>query len=317
MARGDRLVRLLMMILAIQNTPGLSAAELSARLGISQRQCYRDLAVLQEAGIPLYHDQGYRLVQGLVLSSVFFTLDEVLSLLCGLQLAARQRELFAAAAGVREKLLALLPNRLRQEAEDLSHSVEVKVEPAADYSRKQEIFRQLNQAIREGERLAMVYYTFSRDDLTERTIDPYHLVFRDGFWYLAAYCHQREEVRLFRVDRIQGLAPTGDRFPAGEGFDFDAYMGAAWSMERGLEFPFTIRLTGDAARLAGETRFHPSQKLSPIAGEDGAVLFSARASGLRSIARWIMSFGGEAEVLAPEELRQYIGEELRKAARVY
>lgn len=127
------------------------------------------------------------------------------------------------AAGVREKLLALLPVGLQQEAEGLSQGVEVKVEPAADYSYKQEIFRRLSQAIRENGQLAMVYYTFSRDDVTKRTIDPYHLVFHDGFWYLAAYCHHREEVRLFRVDRIQSLTPTGEHFPATKDFDFEAY----------------------------------------------------------------------------------------------
>ena len=94
-------------------------------------------------------------------------------------------------------------------------------------------------------------------------------------------------------------------------------MGAAWSMERGPEFPFTIRLTGDAARLVGETRFHPSQKVAPIPGSEGAVLFTARASGLRSIARWVLSVGGEAEVLEPKELREYVREELRKAVEAY
>jgi len=77
--------------------------------------------------VPLYHDQGYRLVQRLVLRSVSFTLDEVLSLLCGLQLAMRQRGLFEATTGVREKLLALLPSSLRREAEGLSRGVEVRV----------------------------------------------------------------------------------------------------------------------------------------------------------------------------------------------
>lgn len=306
-----------MMVLTIQNNPGLSTQELSSRLGVSQRQCYRDLAILQEAGVPLYHDQGYRLVHRLVLKSVSFTLDEVLSLLCGLQLAMRQRGLFEAAAGVREKLLALLPDRLRREAEGLAQGVEVKVEPKADYSGKQEIFRLLNQAIKENQRLSMVYYTFSRDDVNTRLADPYHLVFHDGFWYLAAYCHHREEIRLFRVDRIQSLTPTGEHFPAIKEFDFDAYMGAAWRMERGREFPFEIRLTGDAARLVQETRFHRSQKVTPIPGNKEAVLFSARASGLRSIARWVLSFGGEAEVLAPEELRQYVIHELKKAMGGY
>lgn len=47
------------------------------------------------------------------------------------------------------------------------------------------------------------------------------------------------------------------------------------------------------------------------------MIFSARASGLRSIARWVLAFGGEAEVLEPEELREYVREELRKAAEAY
>ena len=337
MPRSDRLSRLLRMILVIQRRPGLTAEELARACGVGPRQCFRDLQVLGYAGIPIYNDNGYRFMDRFSLQNISFSLDEALSLLYGLKLMERQKDFFPTAR-VKERLLFLLPKGLRDEIEDLDPRVDVAENPAADYAGKAVLFRALNEAILRNAQVEMEYYSFSRDETTKRIVDPYHLVFKDGFWYLAAYCHTRGEVRLFRVDRVRRFHLLDERFVPPVDFRLDSYLGAAWSMDRGEEFTFQVRFTGDSARFVRETHFHPSQAVVPACGlerrdlesanptarrpdpspgREEAVIFTATAGGLRSVARWVLGFGAEAEVLAPAELREMVAGELRRGAERY
>jgi len=315
MAKGDRLPRLLKMILTIQAHPGLSAEELARECGVGLRQIFRDLRSLDYAGVPIYNDNGYRLMDNFALQEVSFSLDEALALLYGLKLIERQKALFPVKR-LKERIMALLPRGLRDGAEEMDLRVDVATGLAADYSEKTDLFRSLNQAIRESRQVVIDYYCFYRDECNERTVDPYRLVFKDGFWYLVAFCHLREEVRLFRLDRIRRIRLAEARFePPRERLEEELSYHTAWGMELGREFELRVRFWGDSARFVRETQFHWSQQLEELA--DGSLFFSAKPRGLKAVARWILSFGGEAEVLAPAELRAMVQEELQKASERY
>lgn len=88
-------------------------------------------------------------------------------------------------------------------------------------------------AARSSERLSIEYYSYGRDTPSERDVDPLRVIARDGSWYLLAHCHTAGGHRLFRVDRISSVTPTGTFFdadePPGEGeVDLD---GTARSVE--------------------------------------------------------------------------------------
>jgi len=303
-ARDNRMVRLFNMIFYIQNNPGCTAEELARRCGVSLRQCYRDLRTIQDAGFPLYHDRGYRMIEGSMLKAIAFTMEEALALIYGIKLLEQQKGIIKAPGQVKEKLLALLPKAFSNEIERIGQRVEIEVAPAADYSGKESIFRTINEAIKNHTVLQMKYYSFSRDEVTDRLVEPYQLVFKDGFWYLVAFCHRNQETRLFRIDRIRGLERTEQTFTPPADYSYEEYMGAAWQMERGEEFPFKVRFFFRSARFVRETNFHPSQEITEEPG--GTVIFTAKACSLRSILRWILTFGDEAEVLEPPELRTMV-----------
>ena len=89
----------------------------------------------------------------------------------------------------------------------------------------------------------------------------------------------------------------------------------AWGMEMGKEYLFKVRFWGDSARFVRETQFHPDQVIED--GPEDTVVFTAKAYGLKSVCRWVLSFGGEAEVLEPRPLRDMVAEEIRKAGGRY
>ncbi|TCL65917.1 putative DNA-binding transcriptional regulator YafY [Hydrogenispora ethanolica] len=314
MPKGDRLPRLLKLIHTIQNHPGLSSEELARECGIGSRQIFRDLRVLDYAGVPLYNDNGYRLAENFLLQDISFSLDEALSLLYGLKLVERQKALFPVKR-VKERIMALLPRGLRDEIENLDGRVDVVAGFSADYSMKGDLFRNLNLAMRESKRIELEYYCFSRDDSNVRTIDPYHLIFKDGFWYLVGLCHWRKEQRQFRVDRIRKLRVLPEKFVPPPEILAASPLGAAWGIELGEVFQFTIRFWGESARFVRETQFHPEQQLWEEAG--GTLRFTAKGCNLAQVARWVLTFGGEAEVLKPQSLRQMVVRQLAAGLERY
>ena len=84
-------------------------------------------------------------------------------------------------------------------------------------------------------RVEMEYYTPSRDEVTVRRVDPYHLRHFEGAWYLAGFCHRRREVRTFALDRIRRLEVLAETFPrpSPQEFSPETYFGESWRLERG------------------------------------------------------------------------------------
>jgi len=314
LSAGERLVRLLRMINVIQNNPGITAEGIARECGISERQWYRDLQLLESAYVPIYHEQGYR-IHEFRLKNLSLTLEEALALIYGIKLVEGQKGIFSGATEVKKKLLGILPEKIRNEIEEFGDRVEVADRPGVDYTGKEELFKKLNEAIRKKLVVEMNYHTFGRDELTDRMVEPYQLVYNDGYWYLVAYCRLRKDVLLFRVDRIKKLELTRDNFIIPEDFDFESYMGAAWQMERGEEFTFQVRFFGEAVRFVQETQFHPTQRIEEE--PEGSVVFTAKACGMRSVMRWVLTFGSEAEVIGPEELRSMIKEEVEAGVKRY
>ena len=63
----------------------------------------------------------------------------------------------------------------------------------------------IHKAIMNFQRVKMTYRPLYSDEKTKRKVDPYYLFFEDDFWYFRGYCHLREEVRTFALDRIMAL----------------------------------------------------------------------------------------------------------------
>ena len=110
---------------------------------------------------------------------------------------------------------------------------------------------------------------------------------------------------MFVPDRIRSLADTGETFRRPAEFDPAGYMRGAFRVMRGgRQRRVRLRFTGLAARLVPERRWHATQTIARR--KDGAVDLAMTVTGLDEVAAWVMSFGGECEVVGPEELRRRV-----------
>jgi predicted DNA-binding transcriptional regulator YafY len=179
------------------------------------------------------------------------------------------------------------------------------------------VFRDLAAAVRDRRRVVLRYWAASRDEETLREVDPYHLACVDGHWYLVAYCHLRNDVRMFAPARVRSLEVTGTTFDVPDGFRIDEYLSRSFGVLRGGEreaYRVRLRFTGEAARYVRERTWHPSQVLEV---DGGGVIVGFELGHLREAERWALSWGGCCEVLDPPELRARVAGEAANAARQY
>jgi proteasome accessory factor C len=143
----------------------------------------------------------------------------------------------------------------------------------------------------------LVYYSGSSDQLKRRTVDPYGFVLFSGSWYLVGYCHLARERRIFKVSRIKELRLTEHPYQIPRDFDISAYARSSLFKPSGKEAQVRIRFSPKIARWILESNSQAKRQ------KDGSALLEIKASGFSWLARWVLQYGTEAEILEPAPAR--------------
>jgi predicted DNA-binding transcriptional regulator YafY len=133
--------------------------------------------------------------------------------------------------------------------------------------------------------------------------------------YVIGHDEERAARRTFKVERIRSVSITPDRFEARPA-SVAAAMRDAWDVVSDEDpVAILIRFSPAVAQRVAETRWHPSQELEAV--PDGTLLWRARVSGVLEIRAWILGWGPDAEVLEPAELREWVADQVGRAAGQY
>jgi predicted DNA-binding transcriptional regulator YafY len=212
--RTDRLYALVEELRAV-SPRCRSARELSARLEVSVRTIERDISALQQAGVPIYadigSDGGYALAKPTSLHPLAFTPAEAVAIAVVLSQAGEQP--FAAdARSALRKLVAAMPVPEGQRGREPASRVPPPAESEhSEHDARAAVSRVIEDTLRRRRVLRLVYEDRSGVS-TERDVEPGVFIGgRGGFWYLVAWCRLREDVRVFRLDRIISAALTGEQ----------------------------------------------------------------------------------------------------------
>jgi proteasome accessory factor C len=169
-------------------------------------------------------------------------------------------------------------------------------------------------AIFRNKTIVFDYYTMERDEVSSRKVDPYHLLFQGGQFYLLGYAHERKAIRVFRLTRIRGKVSYATKaehdFHRPTDFDPRAYATRAdWQLgdERGeATILISERIAWQVERhfgRYGEIREPAELEDSEVVGaEDGDKVFLTSYSNPRGIVSWVLGLGVNARLLGPEEL---------------
>jgi predicted DNA-binding transcriptional regulator YafY len=181
-------------------------------------------------------------------------------------------------------------------------------------------------AIFRNKTIVFDYYTMGRDEVSTRKVDPYHLLFQGGQFYLLGYSHERKAIRVFRLTRIRGKVSYATKaehdFHRPEDFDPRAYANRAdWQLgdEQGVarilvseRIAWQIeRHFGRYGRVVDPAELDDDDAIdagTPV--EAGDRLFLTSYSSPRSLVSWVLGLGVNARLLGPPELAAELGRRL-------
>jgi len=322
MARGDQLSRQWRLLHLIDRPQGVTVEDAARDLGCAVRTVWRDVNALEKAGMPLYPERaadGYKSVwrvreefkQRLPLK---MTLGELAALVMSRELMAPlgASVLGPAATAAFDKIQAVLSRDALKLLDAMRERLGVRALGAKLQQPAAEHLPLIHHALHESRTLRIRHYSPQRDEETERDIDPYHLTWFDGGLYLVAWCHLRQAMRIFAVERMRDVALLRRTFTVRPGFDADAYLGKAWGIVQGELVTVKVVFAKSLARYIRERLWHPSQKLRDL--PDGRLEMTLQVADTLEVRRWILGYGVDAEVLAPENLREVLRAEAETLA---
>jgi predicted DNA-binding transcriptional regulator YafY len=307
--------RLLTVLELLQSYKQMSGVEIARRLEVDARTVRRYIVMLQDMGIPIEAERGpygaYQLRRGYKLPPLMFTDAEAVALTLGL-LAIREFRFpvdVAAVEGALAKTERVMPEKLLNQSRALQEAIVFNVW-SSPVQLQGDYLVTLSSAVQKRQQLLLRYLSW-RGEETERAFDPYGIVFNEGYWYTAGYCHLRHDLRTFRLDRIVALEPGEQSFERPVEFDLLGYvLGSIALMPGTAQVEVLMKTSMERAQLV----------ITPVLGsleqsEEG-ILFRRAAFQLDWIAHVLLSLDFPVHVIQPVELRELLRQMALKASRM-
>jgi len=287
----------------LQAQPGITAAQLAAQLGVTERAARRYVAILREADIPVESTRGpyggYRIGRGLRLPPLMFSAAEALGLvmavLDGSHAAADGHDPVGAALG---KIIRALPENIgRQAAAMRQHA---SAAPDREAVRPgTETTSALVAAVAARRRVGIGYRSESGRQW-EEDVDPWAVVVRHGRWYLLCHSHRAGAVRAYRIDRIRSVGGGDEQFQAPEDLDYinllEQHLGAGWEFETKVVFDAPYDQVARYVRP-------PMGRLERIDGGARCVLTGTTSNPAMYAGEWLAAIPVRFRVAGGAELR--------------
>jgi predicted DNA-binding transcriptional regulator YafY len=292
---------------------GATVKELSTEMGVSEKTIRRDLETFQTAGFPLvetvedFGRKKWHIDPTKNQPGMCFAYDEAIALYLGRRFLEplAGTVFWEAAQRAFKKIRASFGKDAQKYVDqfgDMFHQTMVGI---SDYSKKAELIDDLMVGIEDHLAVFITYQSLRATEPVTYDIYPYGLAYHRGSLYLIGCAPQHNEIRHWKVDRIENADLTEIRFNRPEDFDLQEHLKGSFGIYHGDgDVQIRVRFSPEVARYVSESKWHDSQILKTK--KDGSVIAEFHLDDTEEIKRWVLSFGKHATVLEPASLCQNI-----------
>lgn len=306
--------RLLAIVVMLLNRDKISAVELSEKFEVSIRTIYRDIDAINMAGIPIASKQGnnggFYILENYKINHQFLTLEDMISIVEALKningvLNNKNVEI------AMEKMKNIIPSNKKSEV-DL-HFKQVFIDTLPWGFKKSENenikYKVIYKALKENKCISFNYRN-SRGEYILREVEPVTLVFKGFSWYIFSFCLLKENYRIFKLTRMDGLEIL-NRQVSKERISYGEYI----SSESTEKSPVKLLLKfSEEVRYRIQDYFH-EEEMTFL--EDGSVIVNTEVIEDGWVYSMVLSYGEYVEVLAPKHIREIIRKKCKKIIDMY
>lgn len=269
----------------------LTAPYLAEKLEVSRRTINRDIEELCKAGIPIVTRQGNNggigLIEGYIIDKTLLKKDELTNILVALN--------GLNSVGASEKVDLLIARLVTEELSDID-DMNMIIDLASHYkSSLSTKIRLFKAAIKEQKISSFKYYGPKGKSI--RRVEPYKVIYHWADWYLLGYCLNRDDFRLFKLNRLWDLVIEEGKYYkrniSKEILDFDKHLADNQTFE--------VLFDKDVEYLVVEAYGPKSYE-----EREGKLYFKGTYTNLDYITAWLLGFGNKAEVIGPDNLIQHL-----------
>lgn len=323
--RGKNLIQLIKTLSLLSRPQGATRKDLAENLDITDRSVSRCFKTLEELGIPVYNEaiplekeKRWHIepsyldrLPNLNLPKLALSFSEIISLcmLAGESVVFKGTEIDRHIETAISKLKHFVPEQTQTELAKLKRIFISKTMGSKNYAGQEHIIETLTESILNRTSATITYHAFYTDTVSDVAIGPLHLFENNGGLYLFALKLSNKNVQTYAIERISRIKPGNQDITYPDTFDPERTLNSAFDLIHGDPITVKILFTPNEARYITEKTWSKTQHLTPH--PDGSLTLTMTTSGRRDVKRWIMSFGKEARLLEPEDLKREIDDELK------
>ena len=306
-----KLKRLLAIVFFLLNRDKISAQELSEKFQVSVRTIYRDIKIINQAGIPILTHSGakggFSIMENYKIDKQVLSVKEMHSIvnaLKGVNASLDNSDLEL----IIEKICALLPKSSNSGTLDEGRNLAIDLVPWGMSENHKKNIRKINIAI-ENKNIIKFLYTKAQGEGTERYVEPMTIFFKSYAWYLFGYCRLRHDFRIFKISRIKKLDLTDLHFVRKKE-DYQKHLN--WEQNTNkihlkLKFSKTIQSIVEDNFPEKNIFYHKS----------GDLIVTAEMPKSPWVYGFVLSYGSFVEVLEPLDFRESLKKEVANITKLY
>lgn len=309
----NRIDRLSAILILLQSRSTVKPKDIIKRFGIGIRTVYRDIRALEEAGIPITGDSrlGYSLVEGYKLPPLMFTEEEAFAFLAAEKLVDKFTD-----SGVRDsyklgvdKIRAVMRIVEKKTITDMTQKIGTLDFNAPVVNDAYNHLQIILDSIAQQNKIQLNYLSHSKNEITERIIDPIGVFFSMSNWYCIGYCNNRKDYRTFKINRIknitQSLIPIDKNHPPLESI--------LQNLKTQTELQkVIIEVNRKDLPIIDDTKYYQGLIMEKNLDENDLIELHFRVFSLERFARWYLSYIDIAKIKFPKSVSDIVHSILKK-----